>query len=51
MITVFQDVIPYSLVLREPAASVFRVKAVWEDMVHDYERRAGNQDIMSPNMR
>jgi len=28
-------VIPCSLGLREPAASVFRVKAVWEHVVHD----------------
>jgi hypothetical protein len=34
-ITVFQDVIPCSLGLREPAASVFRVKAVWEHVIHD----------------
>jgi hypothetical protein len=35
MNTVFLYVTPYSLVLRKPAASVFRVKAVWENMVHD----------------
>jgi hypothetical protein len=35
MITVFQDEIPYSLGLREPAASVFTAKAVWEHVVHD----------------
>jgi len=51
MITVFQDVIPYSLGLREPAASVFRVKAVWEHTVHDYEGRTGNQESIPPNRR
>ena len=45
MITVFQDVILYSVGLREPAASVFRVKAVWE------HTGTGNQDSIPPNRR
>jgi hypothetical protein len=51
MITVFQDVTPYSLSLREPAASVFRLKAVWKNVVHEQDPRTGNWDSMSPKRR
>jgi hypothetical protein len=51
IITVFQDAIPCSLVLRKPATSTFRVKAVWKQMVHDKEGRTKNQDSTSANTR